>query len=380
MRRLGASGLTGREPSGARRALLATWASVIVGGLSLVGCRTPLEYDYSDPLPPVDVDDGGRSTLERPDSVAFLARPAGTDLRLATYNVWKNSIFEQASYRDKFARVVRAIDADVWALQEVWEPTAAVEALFDELLPLPDAGRWHAVFAGVQVTVSRYPIVLHHWETTPNCGTKASLDLIDLPDELNADLYLIHPRFAPFEGPEQDAERQCQADQIISWLRRATDPEGAVGLAAGTPIVIAGDLNMVGSLQSLHTLLEGDIADEARFGPDHAPDWDGTGLVDAEPLHNAVGPDTWTWRSDQSKWAPGRLDFILYSDSVMRLEGSFVLNTASLSDSALAEVGLERLDVALYPVHNGIAFDHLPVVADFALPRRFQRAPPQRRP
>ena len=327
---------------------------------------------WTDPWP---TDPGGDPALpgdapyspEVLEEVRFLERPEGAELRLATYNIWKNSIFEDAEFQERFARVVRAVDADVWALQEVWQPTGEVAALFDELLPLADGAGWQAVYAGARVTVSRFPIVLHHWETEPNCGTKTGLHLIDLPDEhFEVDLYVVHPHFTPFEGPAEDAARQCQADQIVSWLRRAVEPDGAVRLPHGTPIVIAGDLNMVGSLEPLRTLLEGDIADEETFGPGHSPDWDGTAMVDAEPLHNGVGPDTWTWRSDRSRWGPGRLDFIIYTDSVANMVNSFVLNTVALSAEALEAAGLGRLDVVLQSYGNGAyAFDHIPVVADF---------------
>jgi endonuclease/exonuclease/phosphatase family metal-dependent hydrolase len=317
-----------------------------------------------------DAVDWSAPELSPAEAIAFLERSPDTHLRVATYNIWWNSIFESAESEARFTRVVRAIDADVWALQEVWAPIDNVARLFDRVVPLSDGQRWQAVYAGSRVTVSRYPILRHHWETDPTCGKKVSLDLIDLPDQAFVqDLYVVHPGFTPFEGTAQDSARQCEADQVISWLRGLTDPLGPVGLAAGTPIVIAGDLNMVGSRRPLMTLLEGDIVDEARFGPDYAPDWDGTPLTDAEPLHNGVGPETWTWRSDRSRWQPGRLDFILYSDSVMRLTNAFVLNTASLSHDALERAGLRRLDVALEELEDGgIAFDHIPVVADFALP------------
>lgn len=89
--------------------------------------------------------------------------------------------------------------------------------------------------------------------------------------------------------------------RAFGWLRGARNPGGPVELRPRTPIVVAGDFNMVGSLRPLTTLLEGDIVDEARFGPDFRPDWDGTGLADPKPVHNGTGTVTWTWRSDRSR-------------------------------------------------------------------------------
>jgi endonuclease/exonuclease/phosphatase family metal-dependent hydrolase len=346
-------------------------------GLSMAGCQGSLPQDEPDTFAPdaSDASDADRHDADASDTdpsvssddVRFLERPDGTDLRIATYNIWMNSVFEDADSQSRFARVVRAVDADVWALQETWASTSKVASLFDRLRPLPEGEHWQAVYAGDRVTVSRYPIIDHHWQTDPSCGAKVSLDLIDLPETVHRlDLYVINPRFTPFQGVEEDAARQCEADQIIAWLRQAADPLGSVGLVAGTPVVIAGDLNMVGDPMPLRTLLDGNIVDEVRFGPDYPPDWDGTELTDAEPLHNGVGPETWTWRSDGTRWPPTRMDFILYTDSAMDSVNGFVLNTASLTAAALDTVELESLDVALEALDNGgIAFDHLPVVVDF---------------
>ena len=53
----------------------------------------------------------------------------------------------------------------------------------------------------------------------------------------------------------------------------------------------------------------------------------------------------------------GRLDFIAYSDSVLRATRSYVLFTQAMSDERLKANGLERRDTCVS--------DHLPVVGDF---------------
>ena len=54
----------------------------------------------------------------------------------------------------------------------------------------------------------------------------------------------------------------------------------------------------------------------------------------------------------------GRLDWILYSDSTLKVVNAFTLDTARLSDAALERMGFERDDSR--------ASDHLPVVVDVA--------------
>ena len=88
-------------------------------------------------------------------------------------------------------------------------------------------------------------------------------------------------------------------------------------------------------------------------------------MADARPLHNAHGPADYTWRNDDDQWEPGRLDCVVYTDSVLTAVHAFVLNTVALADEDLARAGLERFDVTLDDV--GRRFDHLPVVVDFRL-------------
>ena len=64
---------------------------------------------------------------------------------------------------------------------------------------------------------------------------------------------------------------------------------------------------------------------------------------------------------DNLYFPPGRLDYIVYSDSTAEMRQSFVLDTAILSDAALDAAGLRRSD--------SLASDHLPVVLDI-VPRR----------
>ncbi len=328
--------------------------------LVVAGCRTPSAPP--EPAPEAVGADAGAVEAD------FLDRSHPDDLRVVTYNVWFNSPFEAdaGGAGERLGRVVRAVGADVWALQEVWAPPEQVAAAFDGWAPLPEGRRWEARHAGGRTTVSRWPVLGHHWQTEPSCGTLVGLTLVDLPDgRYGRDLYVVNAGFTPFEGAEEDAARQAEADQIAGWLRQARAPGGPVELAAGTPIVVLGDLNMVGDRRSLETLLTGDIADEATYGPDAAPDWDGTALTDAEPPRNGVGPGTWTWRSDGSRYPPGRLDFVLYTDSVAEETRSLVLDTVALPPEVREAAGLEALDVVLERTPDGgYGYDHLPVVVD----------------
>ncbi len=67
---------------------------------------------------------------------------------------------------------------------------------------------------------------------------------------------------------------------------------------------------------------------------------------------------SFTWYDENNPFSPGRLDYIVYSGSVMELVNSYSLFTLGLSQNELGEHALESRDAVN-------ASDHLPLVADF---------------
>ncbi len=316
-----------------------------------------------------------------PPTGTFIDREDPLDLRLLCYNVLWNSIFPDVDRvgAEKFARLVAALNPDVLALQEIGvhprdrdrpkgraKSAEDVRQLLDTVAALPDGNRWHAVGGGDCVIASKYPLKLAADQPDPPGERKLAMALVDLPDAyFGPDLYVINTHFKCCDGQTNDPLRQKQSDAIAAWIRDLTTPGGQLDLPAGTAIVIAGDLNIVGGFQPVKTLLEGDIVDNDRYGEDWPPDWDRTPLADAHPLHNLTGPEDWTWRDDEQPYPPGRLDFVLYADSVLEAVKKFALNTTAMTDQDLKAAGLNRFDSAKDEV--GRSYDHLPLVVDFQL-------------
>lgn len=310
----------------------------------------------------------------------FLDRAPEADLRLMDYNVLWNTLFEEESAQGaaKFARLVRALDPDILTLQEIGLPSwkreqdpqardwkaADVVRLMNKIQPPPPSGTWYAHQAYDNVIVSKYPLRMSASNTRPRGQRQQALALVDLPDATFAlDFYVMNNHYKCCGGEDNDPQRQQQSDAIIAWLRDARTPGGAIDLPPGTAIAVTGDLNIVGGFQPVQTLLNGDIRDEARYGEDFPPDWDDTALADLHPRHNIDGADDYTWRNDNDQWAPGRIDFIIYTDSVLEVAKKFVLNTTTMTDEDLRAAGLERFDVTVD--NEGKEFDHLPLVVDF---------------
>jgi endonuclease/exonuclease/phosphatase family metal-dependent hydrolase len=246
-------------------------------------------------------------------------------------------------------------DARRWSAADVVE---LLNALW------PASGGWYGFQGGDNVIASRFPLERTRSRTEPEAERSQAIALVDLPDaRFERDLYLLVNHFKCCDPERFDAARQQQADAIAAWLRDARAPGGAEELPRGTPFAVVGDLNLVGSLRPLESLLEGDIDDEARYGPDAAPDWDASPLADLRPRHNGRpdGPD-WTWRGSSERHPPSRLDFVLYSDSVLEAARAFALDTTTWSDAELARAGLERWDTTADG--KGRYVDHLPIVCD----------------
>src|SRR5262249_11251386 len=136
-----------------------------------------------------------------------------------------------------------------------------------------------------------------------------------------------------------DTTRQFEADRIIAVLRDARTPGGAITVPQGTPLLIGGDLELVGFSQQLRTLLGGDIPKQAIYASDSPPDWDGSSLASVRPRHTERRR-AYTWRDDASSYWPGHLDYQIYADSLLRVNRTFVLNTREVSAETLVQYGL----------------------------------------
>jgi endonuclease/exonuclease/phosphatase family metal-dependent hydrolase len=300
----------------------------------------------------------------------FLDRAAPGDLRVVSYNVYFNSIFPATSTLGaRFARVVHALDADIYALQETTVAPSYLAAHFNAIAPLPGGATWHAFTSGDSTIASKYPLL-----PTPTVGAPSMTALVDLPDHLyDVDLYVMNNHFqccnvtdppAPLDARERS--RQRSADAVVKWIHDARAPGGTITLAPNTPLLVVGDLNTINPPNVLHpleTILTGDIYEEAVYDSDASPDWDGTSLVDARPIHNGRGPEQYTWRDDNQVFKPGVLDHIIYTDSVLTAANQFVLNTVAMTADERMATGLEEFDITLDLV--GRNYDHLPVVVDF---------------
>ncbi len=267
--------------------------------------------------------------------------------RLLTYNVEFDGLFEYGK-QPAFGRILQAVDPDVIAFQEIYDHDATETRLVVEQFL---GTGWMARQVSDKVVLTRSGI-LNYWSIA---GGRAGAFLISPVGSYTSDLLLID---AHLSCCDNDPARQEQVDAIMAFVRDAQTPGGNLDLGPDNPIVITGDMNFVGLARQLQTLLTGDIDDEATYGPDFAPDWDGSDLYDSI-MRQPANSMSYTWFDAGNTYSPGRLDFVIYTDSNARTEKGVMLQTALLTPEYLALYGLQAND-------TDVATDHLPCLTDLA--------------
>jgi endonuclease/exonuclease/phosphatase family metal-dependent hydrolase len=277
-------------------------------------------------------------------------------LRVMNYNVLFDGLLEPGR-ADNFERILLAIQPDIICFNEFFSSSATqvIDAI-NQMLPLPGGVSWYGVkLDDGNVTVSKYPI-MQSWLVY--AGHRITASLIDLPQYFEKNIMVINSHLKCCGGQQNDATRQLEADGIIAFILDVKTPGGVIDLPENTPFLIAGDLNLVGLRQQLTTLTTGEIINTQLFGNGGPPDWDNTDLEDL------LSPQTdkrtaYTWRNDNSSFPPGRLDFQIYSNSVLNVEKDFVIQTEVMSSNRLTQYGLQQFDTK-------DASDHFPKVTDYS--------------
>ena len=203
--------------------------------------------------------------------------------------------------------------------------------------------------------ISRYPIL--QWAAIDGVGSQNNgAFLLNVGAPLNSELLVI---VAHTPCCDNDFGRQEEVDAIMGFIRDAQMGETSIQLQNDTPIIIMGDMNLVGDQEVLETLLTGDIGFNNIYGPDFDPDWDGTALTDALPTTTNTA-FTHTWDNPNGSFSPSRLDVIIYSDAILEATNAFNLSTETLTSDSLDVHNLNANDTPN-------ASDHFPVVVDFRM-------------
>jgi exonuclease III len=282
--------------------------------------------------------------LEQPFRIA---KSSITDFRVLTYNSKRDALFDPSLF-DEYDRILSAIKPDIIGFQEIYNNDGVdAAALIEQMLPSSAGEAWYYGDTGTDnLIVSRYPII--NQQTVE--GNSAYL--LEMGDDYLFTIVAHPPCCSNEEG------RQWEIDAFMGFLRDSKSGS-EFNIPEKTPIIIMGDMNLVGLNRQQTTLTTGDIFYENDHGQDFNPDWDGSALDDAKPYNPGL-PTSFTWYSPNSSYGAGRLDYVVYSGSVLEVLNSFSLHTPTLDQDSLTVYGLEHQDTI-------DASDHIPVVVDFKL-------------
>ena len=285
-------------------------------------------------------------------ATATADRHPDAHLRVASLNTLNNfntdtTGIEDPVRRPRFTRLVRAVRADVYCIQEEYSTSAAdIETFFEDADPFDDGAEWHAVKVGDTVIASRYPLVLPAiFDRTRFGDAVAFVDMAAAGRGLVL-VSSIHPACCGYAGNSNDDERVEQHENIAEAIASIAggSSESAAPGSSEAPAIVAGDWNLVGSRAPL-TVIE----DVGLFAP--------------TPTDLGTGASAVTWRDPSDaigQFFPGRLDYIAHDTVGLRPRNRFVLDSQTLGPAQLAALGLQSDDSA--------ASDHLMVVADLAFP------------
>ncbi len=260
-----------------------------------------------------------------------------SDIRIMSYNVEQDGYFENGS-RQAINRLLRATQPDIIAFQEIYDHTAAeTEVQVASALNVPSDQLYSQKIFPDIILVSKFPIT--DVATAGGTGNGA------FKVEDGSREWLIINAHLPC--CENNDGREEEIEKILLFIEDVKQGNANISIADNSPILVVGDMNFVGFASQPQSFID---------GINEGPDWNGI-MEDANPKTTGE-PANFTWYNEFSSFAPGRLDYVFYSGSVLKVKNSFNLFTPSISTQILDQYQLEMDDTVA-------ASDHLPVVVDF---------------
>lgn len=276
-----------------------------------------------------------------------VVRAAGSDLRVLSWNAERGAIFSRP---DPFRRTLAALKPDLILLQELTDKNSAsqVQEFLRSAMPPQQGEDWNVAFGAgggdlrcaIATRLDLHPIQTLNLIAFPNHPDR-NVRAVGAMVSTNGGHMLamsVHLKCCGrADGPE-DQQRLAEVHAIHDAIKAIMDGGGVDG------VVIAGDFNLVGSRQPLEAMaagLDGDLSNLSIAQP-----------YQIDGLSNA------TWSDVKQPFAPGRLDYMLFSDATIQSLGAFVYDSRDLGPRWLSQYHVEAAD-------TDAASDHLPVVTDF---------------
>lgn len=274
-----------------------------------------------------------------------LKRAPNTVARIVSWNVEYSALLRDPA---NFVPVFKSLDPDILLLQELTDDTTEhhLAELLNQHLGSPD--RTWTAFIGAGggnlrcAVASRLPMEpieslrLLEYRDDPNRTLRQAAAVVTIEGRPLLALS-IHLRCCGDADSYEERVRLMEVNVLHEALR------GALSTGEIDGLIIGGDFNLVGGRAPLVRLADG-------------LDRDGSTLTPVQPMQ-LDGRSNATWSDPDQPFVPGRLDYVLYSDSTMETVRAFVFDAADLPRRMARTL---RID----PEMTARASDHLPVVVD----------------
>jgi endonuclease/exonuclease/phosphatase family metal-dependent hydrolase len=261
-----------------------------------------------------------------------LGRVDADAVRLAVHNVRDDGIFDPG-LQPAFERMYQAVAPDVVLAQEIWSHRAdALAALMEGWA----GGNWVAAPDSASAVVSRLPI-LDAWT-----GPRSTFARLDTDERIGRPLVVVNVHLPCCRN---EVDRSSWVDQINRALGDALE---SGRIPAGSGLVIAGDMNMVGDGGPLNRLVSGGIRTDDALGP--PIEWGLDPLVGGKVIlrsRHFGGTSGSTWRNDDSTFWPSLLDHVIVDADRLAISHHYILETRGADPSALESAGLLESDAAV---------------------------------
>ena len=327
-----------------RYVLMPTYASKTFEG------RVDLSAAGAKPGDSVSLNFSGSDALAKPVSftlgapgpapaVRSAARAAGTTFRVASLNTWFDGLTDPAR-GVRLGRLLKAVAADIYCFQEVFNaPAATIATALTTLDPYGDGATWTAHKVGDTVIATRGSLTPLPTQSAWQQHVGAAVDIAGR----SLVVFTLRPVCCGHIGHTSDTQRINEMKSMAATIAKLR--AGTLGTAlqpwTQAPLLVIGDWNMVGSRTPLDVMLT-----KAPGGP---------GLTH-HVLRHLSGDDVYTWyQSKLDVFPPGMLDLFVHSPDLTP-KSSFVLDSADLDAAALTTLGLQQSDSQ--------ASDHLLLVVD----------------
>ncbi len=262
-------------------------------------------------------------------------RDMGTDIRIVSFNTYWHGL-NDPNRAGAMGRLLNSVNGDVYCFQEEWDTEGHGEIL-NRLMPLKDDHSWYIHKVRGNVIASKHPLTALLSEN--GSFAAASIELA----ENRLFIINVHLKAMGYIDSEEDRRRVRQANDIVATVDGILSGQYGGDDAPGSRpgIVIIGDFNLVGSRTPLDRIIG-----EKNHG---LKDW----LVP-----NLIGESVVTWRGGpRSSFAPGKLDYMVYSTKTLVPKNGFMLDSKLLNQTERQQLKLDAADSSLS--------DHLLIAVDF---------------